>query len=77
MSYSGYTAMQQPTDLPSPVSAVEYMELINLAKKNNNETPQYTDQQINDYKTLGADNFNRYNTDWKGLVMKPMALMQN
>lgn len=77
VSYSGYTAMQQPTDLPSPVSAVEYMELINLAKKNNNETPQYTDQQINDYKTLGADNFNRYNTDWKGLVMKPMALMQN
>lgn len=77
VTYSGYVSTQQPTDIPQPVSAVDYMKLINQANKNNGANPQFSDQLISDYTTLGADNFNRYNTNWRGLVMKPNGIMQN
>jgi len=77
VNYNVYVSIQRPTDIPQPVSAVDYMKLINQADKNNNANPQFSDQLINDYITKGADNLNRYNTNWRSLIMKPNSIMQN
>ncbi|MBN9295507.1 MAG: TonB-dependent receptor [Filimonas sp.] len=77
VTLSSYVAIQNPTNMPDPVSAVEYMQLINQANKNNNANPQFSDQLINDYITLGPDNNTRYATDWRGMILKNSAVMQN
>ncbi|GAC1704232.1 MAG: TonB-dependent receptor [Flavisolibacter sp.] len=77
MNYSSYVSLQTATNMPESVSTVDYMKYINQANKNNGANPQFSDQLINDYITLGADNFTRYSTDWRGLVMNKNAVMQN
>lgn len=77
VTYSSYVSIQTPTNIPEPVSAVDFMKLINQANKNNGANPPYSDQQINDYITLGPDNFNRYATDWRHLIVKPNGILQN
>ena len=77
INYSGYVGSNIPTNFPEPVSAIEYMEAINVARANNNQTPQYSDETINLYKTQGADNFNYYDSNWKDLLVKNNALTHN
>jgi TonB-linked SusC/RagA family outer membrane protein len=77
IAYQGYAGVNTPTDLPEPVSAIEYMEAINTASLNADANPQYTEEYINEYRTLGADNLNRYDTDWRGLVLSDLALVHN
>lgn len=77
ISYSGYAGFNTPTEMPEPVSAVDYMEAINVARANSNMDPQYSESLINEYKTEGADNFNRYDTDWRKEVIKDYALTHN
>lgn len=75
--YNGFVGINTPTELPNPVDAVGYMEQINIAKANSNESPQYSEELINQYKTVGADNMTTFDTDWKNLVLKDNALMHN
>jgi TonB-linked SusC/RagA family outer membrane protein len=75
--YNGFIGINTPTELPNPVDAVGYMKQINIAKANSNESPQYSEELINQYKTLGADNMTTFDTDWKNLVLKDNALMHN
>lgn len=77
INYSGFVGTNMPTNFPEPVSAIEYMEAINVARKNNNQTPQYSDDIINTYKTQGADNFNFYDSNWKDLLVSNNALTHN
>ncbi len=77
INYSGYVGTNIPTNFPDPVSAIEYMEAINVARANNNQTPQYSDETINIYKTQGADNFNLYDSNWKDLLVENNALTHN
>ncbi len=77
ISYSGYVGVNTPTAIPEPLSAVEYMKAINVARANANMDPQYSEELINDYETLGADNFNRYDTNWKNEIIKENALTHN
>src|SRR5690606_16483165 len=77
INYSGYVGTNIPTNFPEPVSAIEYMESINVARANNNQTPQYSDETINIYKTQGADNFNLYDSNWKDLLVENNALTHN
>lgn len=78
LSYSGYGAYQSPTKMPDPLSAVDYMRYSDSAAVNNGSTNlPYPTQLINDYINLGVDNYNRYNTDWKNLIIAPGAWMQN
>ncbi|MVZ65474.1 SusC/RagA family TonB-linked outer membrane protein [Sphingobacterium sp. DK4209] len=77
INYSGFVGTNMPTNFPDPVSAIEYMEAINVARANNNQTPQYSDDIINTYKTQGADNFNFYDANWKDLLVKNNALTHN
>lgn len=77
VSYNGYAGFNIPTEMPDPVNAVEYMEAVNIANANSNQNPQYTESLINEYKTLGADNNTRYDTDWRDKIIKNQALTHN
>ncbi|MCE5348247.1 MAG: TonB-dependent receptor [Bacteroidales bacterium] len=77
VSYSGYAGYNRPTELPDPVDAIQYMEAVNLANANAGANQTYSDDLINQYKTLGADNLNRYETNWRNEVIKDMALTHN
>lgn len=76
VSYSGYVSKQTPTDMPEKVSAVDHMKLWDVAQANAGLPPAFTDM-IADYESLGADNFERFDTDWKDLVLVNNGMMQN
>src|SRR5690606_15926326 len=50
---------------------------INLARANSDIDPQYPLELIDQYKTQGADNMTRYDTDWRSAVIKNRAPMTN
>lgn len=77
VSYNGFAGFNSPTEIPEPLSAIEYMEAINAARANSDLAPQYSESLINDYKTLGADGLNRYDTDWRKETIRNRALMHN
>jgi TonB-linked SusC/RagA family outer membrane protein len=77
VNYNGFVGFNSPTEMPDPLSAVEYMNAINVARANSDLAPQYSDALINEYKTLGADGLNRYDTDWRKEIIKNQALMHN
>lgn len=81
-SYSGYSTLQRPTNMPEVVSAWEYLqaELNSWDNAGITVSPTQREQQtkmIEEQKTLYPDNWNRYDTDWKEETMKDVALMQN
>lgn len=73
VSYDGYVGLSQPTNLPKPLNALEYMKQMDKAYKNNGQAPIYT-EAIEIYENGGVDNYNYYDTDWKDLVLKKNAL---
>lgn len=77
ISYSGYVGSNTPTAIPKPVSAIEYMRAINVARANADMDPQYPEELINQYEELGADNFTRYDTNWRKEIIKDNALTHN
>jgi TonB-linked SusC/RagA family outer membrane protein len=76
VSYNAYLTGQTPTDLPQKVSALDHMKFWDIAQVNSGLPAAYT-QQIADYEAKGADNFARFNTDWKKLVLTNNGMMQN
>ena len=77
LSYNAYFGLNRPTELPDPVDAIGYMEAINTARANGGLDPQYSQDLINEYKTKGADNMTRFNTNWRNEMIKPAAFVQN
>lgn len=77
VNYNGYVGYNTPTELPDPVNAIEYMEAINQANVNAGANKTYSDDLINQYKTLGADNLNRYETNWRKEVIRNKAFTHN
>ncbi|PTX18887.1 TonB-linked SusC/RagA family outer membrane protein [Pontibacter mucosus] len=76
VNLSSYVAVQQPTDLPEKVNALDHMKLWDVAQVNSGLPPAFT-KQIEEYERLGPDNFARFNTDWKDLVLTNNGLMHN
>ena len=76
VGYNGYLTKQEPTDLPVKVNGLDHMKLWDVAQVNADLPPAFT-KQIEDYEKLGPDNFSRFNTDWKKLVLTNNGLMQN
>ena len=77
VSYNGWVGFRTPTELPTPVDAVTYMEAINQASLNNNQAIQYSEDIINMYKTTGPDNVHYFDTDWRDLVFDNVTLTHN
>lgn len=77
VSYSGYAGFNKPTNIPKPVNALEYMKAINHASANAKGNVIFQPELIEEYETLGADNFNRYDTDWRKEIIDDYALTHN
>ena len=77
ITYNGYVGTNRPTNLPDAVDAIGYMEAINTARANAGLDDQYSPEWINQYKTQGADNMTRYDTNWRELLIKDAAFLQN
>lgn len=76
VTFNGYVGWNKPTEMPDPVNAIDYLTACDIANVNNDVAPQYTDI-IEKYRTEGADNMNLYDTNWRDLVMKKSAMVQN
>lgn len=82
VSYNGYLAIQRPTNLPEPVSAADYLQADLTAKLNINPKMDPNElaqklKMIEEQRTLRPDNWNRYDTDWKGATISESAAMHN
>ncbi|MCH5347254.1 MAG: TonB-dependent receptor [Muribaculaceae bacterium] len=76
VTFNGYVGWNKPTDMPKPVNAVTYLQAIDQANINNNQEPQYT-ELIQKYIEEGSNEFGRWDTDWRSLIMKNSAMVQN
>ncbi|WP_176146084.1 TonB-dependent receptor [Parapedobacter luteus] len=78
VNYNSYVGWQRPTDMPKIVNAIDHMELINEAYTNTGRSPLFTEQFIEEYKTQGASNRDRYpDTDWQDVTMTENGFMQS
>lgn len=81
-TYSGYSTIQTPTNMPEVVPAWQYLQAELNAWDNAgvSVSPSQREQQlklIEDQKNLMPDNWNRYDTDWKEETMKDNSIMQS
>ena len=79
LSYNNFFSKQVATAIPKRVSAIEHMELSNVAVKNYNPaaTPSYSQALIDKYKTTPANNLDVIDTDWLDLLLTNSGLLQN
>ena len=78
IDYNTYIGWQAPTDMPKMVNAIDHMELINEAYTNIGRSPLYSDEYINEYKTLGPSDRDKYpNTDWQKLTLTENGFTQS
>lgn len=77
INYNGYVGISTPTNLPEPLGAVEYMEQMNKAYKNNDQKEIYGTDIIDAYRNGEVDNFKYYETDWKNAVIKDNAMQHS
>lgn len=76
VTFNGYVGFNKPTTLPEPANAIEYMQLVDVARGNADLEPLYA-QTIEIYKNGGVDNINFYDTNWRDEVIKSTAWLQN
>ena len=76
VTFNGYVGWNTPTEMPKPVDAIGYLSAVDQANINNDVAPQYT-ELIEAYRTEGANNFGRYDTNWRDVIMKKSAMVQN
>lgn len=79
VSYNNFFSRQIATAIPKRVSAIEHMELSNIAARNNNPVAvlPYAQTLIDKYKTTPANNLDVIDTDWLDLLLTNSGLMQN
>jgi TonB-linked SusC/RagA family outer membrane protein len=80
VSYNAFLTKQNATAIPERTSAVEHMELSNLAEVNRTGNPNaflYTQALIDKYKTTAPNNLDVIDTDWLDLLLTNTGLMQN
>ncbi len=80
LSYNAFLTKQQATALPKRTSAIEHMELSNLAEQNrtgNANAFLYPQSLIDQYKEFPHNNLDVINNDWVDLLLTNSGLMQN
>lgn len=75
LSYTNAFTFTSFTKSPDYLSSAQYGEVLNEGLRNDNQTPFYSDEEIEKYKS-GSDPVNYPNTDWKGLVLKDWGFQQ-
>jgi TonB-linked SusC/RagA family outer membrane protein len=65
VSYNGYVAQGNPTNVPKYVGAVDFMKYISIAKRAVGMTPEYSEEYISEYAAGVARNDPNYpDVDW-------------
>jgi TonB-linked SusC/RagA family outer membrane protein len=78
IAYNGYVAQQSPTDLPRKVNAMDHILLLNESKINAGAGVVYTDEQINNWRTLGPSDRDHYpDADWQKALLQGNGFQQN
>lgn len=76
VSYNMYAGIQVPTDKPNIVGALDHMELTNEAFTNVGNTPRYTEEFLQEYRSgMPSDQYPE--TDWQTLTMRNSSFMHN
>lgn len=76
VTFNGYVGWNKPTEIPETVNAVTYLGAVDQANINAGGSAQYTDI-INSYLEEGSNNFGRYDTNWRDMILKKSAMVQN
>lgn len=80
VSYNGFLTQQSATNIPGKVTAVEHMELSNIAQQTQTGNPTATVfplALIEKYKTSPVDNIEVFDNDWVKLLLTNSGIMQN
>ena len=80
MTYSTFVTKQMATAIPQRTTAIEHMELSNIAEQNRTGNPSatlYSLALIDQYKTTAPNNLDIIDTDWLNLVMSNNGLMNS
>ena len=80
VGYNAFFTKQQATNIPEKVSAVEHMELSNVAQRNQTGNPNafvFAQSLIDKYKSTAPDNLEVFDNDWVKLLLTNSGLMQN
>jgi TonB-linked SusC/RagA family outer membrane protein len=80
VAYNAFVSKQVATAIPKRVSAIEHMELSNVAERNRTGNPAaflYPQSLIDRYKTTPANNLDIIDTDWLDLLLTNNGVMQN
>ncbi|MEQ8553132.1 MAG: TonB-dependent receptor [Cyclobacteriaceae bacterium] len=76
VSYSGYVGKQSPTNLPTLVSGLDHMLLLNEANVNMGQTPTFQQSYIDAYRQNAPSDLYP-DTDWQDLTLTNNGLLQN
>lgn len=80
VNYNGFLTQQRATNIPEKVSAVEHMELSNVAQQTQTGNPNavvFPVALIERYKTNPVDNIEIFDNDWVKLLLTNSGIMQN
>ncbi len=80
VSYNAFLTKQQATAIPERTSAIDHMELSNLAEQNRTGNPNaflFPQSIIDQYKQFPHNNFEVVNNDWVDLLLTNNGIMQN
>lgn len=75
LTYSNQFTFTSFTSFPEYLTSAEYGEVLNEGLLNANQSPFYTQEQLELYSN-GTDPINYPNTDWKSLIIKDWGLQQ-
>jgi TonB-linked SusC/RagA family outer membrane protein len=78
VAYNGFMSLQQPTNMPKTLSAIDNMILNNeaIAATGSTQLP-YSQATIDLYRNTAPNNFTVFDTDWQDLIFQNTGLMQN
>jgi len=80
LSYNNFVTKQDFTSIPARVSAIDHMELSNVAERNRTGNPNafaFPQSLIDRYRTTPADNLEIIDTDWQKEIFTNSGLMHN
>jgi TonB-linked SusC/RagA family outer membrane protein len=76
VSYNGYAGKQYATTLPKLVDGLDHMLMLNEAKSNMGQAPNFSDEYIEAYRQNSPSDLYP-NTNWQDLTLTNNGLIQN
>ncbi|TAG19318.1 MAG: TonB-dependent receptor [Cytophagia bacterium] len=80
VGYNGFVTQQVATNIPNKVSALDHMQLSNVAQQNATGNPAafvFPQALIERYRTSPVDNIEVFDNDWVKLLLTNSGVMQN